>query len=166
MFGCLGNHEILAEAEDYVEHQGMRLDLRFLRQANASLRFGSARLNIAGVDYQRKNRPYLDGVESLRRDGELNLLLSHNPDVFPVASGQGWDVTLAGQTHGGQVTVEYLHPSLNPARYFTPYTGGIYRRAGRTVYVSSGLGTVGVPVRIGAEPEIALVRLSASRVRM
>lgn len=158
-YGCLGNHEILAEAEDYATAQGERAGLRFLRGKRASLRFGSARLNLAGVDYQRMGSHYLAGAERLVHKDEFNLLLSHNPDVFPVAGRQGWDLTLSGHTHGGQITLEYLHPSLNPARFFTPFTQGVYRTGDSALYVCRGLGTIGLPMRFGAEPEIGLIRL-------
>jgi predicted MPP superfamily phosphohydrolase len=90
---------------------------------------------------------------------EFNLLLSHSPDVFLVAANQGWDLTLAGHTHGGQVTFEFLDPALNPARFYTPFTYGTYRRDARAMYVTRGIGTVGVPARFGAAPELAVIRL-------
>jgi hypothetical protein len=162
VFGCLGNHEIYTESEDYVTVQGRRLGIEFLRQEARGLRFSGAAINIAGVDYQRKRYPYLKGAEKLVAPGTLNILLSHNPDVFPVAARQGFDVTIAGHTHGGQVDFELLHQHMNVARYFTPYVRGLYREGKSFVYVSSGLGTIGVPVRIGAPPEISLVRLCAT----
>jgi predicted MPP superfamily phosphohydrolase len=163
-WGCLGNHEIYAGAQDYVEQHGARAGLRFLRSANQVLRFGNARLNLAGVDYQSIRRPerYLQGVERLVVPGAVNLLLSHNPDVFPVAARKGYDLTVAGHTHGGQVNVEILHQQWNIARFLTPYIYGVYEtrepRPSR-VYVTRGIGSVGLPARIGAPPEIAALRL-------
>jgi predicted MPP superfamily phosphohydrolase len=89
-------------------------------------------------------------------------LLSHNPDVFPVAAQKGFDLTLAGHTHGGQINVEILGENLNVADFFTPYTKGLYTSGSSSVYVNSGLGTIGMPVRIGAPPEITLIRLCSS----
>ena len=93
---------------------------------------------------------------------EFNLLLSHNPDVFPVAAKQGFQLTLAGHTHGGQINIELGHTNLNIADVFTPYTKGLYQTPESAIYVTSGLGTIGVPVRLGAPPEITLIRLCAS----
>ena len=160
VYGCMGNHEIYAECEEYVKTQAARLGMRFLRGERESMPFGSARINLAGVDYQRMHKPYLVGAESLMAaDGSLNLLLSHNPDAFHVAKMQGWDLMLAGHTHGGQITVEYLKQHLNLARFYTKYVSGLYRENGRALYVSRGLGTVGAPIRLGAAPELTLVRL-------
>ena len=126
------------------------------------LRFGAASINFAGVDYQRFGRPYLRGAERLIEPGTVNVLLSHNPDVFPVAASQGYDLTIAGHTHGGQVDFEILHQHMNVARVYTPYVAGIYTRGKSSVYVSTGLGTIGVPVRIGAAAEVSLLRLCAT----
>ncbi|HVN03013.1 MAG TPA: metallophosphoesterase [Bryobacteraceae bacterium] len=159
VLGCMGNHEAYARVEDYVEKAGARLGVPFLRSRAQALRFGDSVLNAAGVDYQRSDRPYLPHAERLLLPGAYNLLMSHNPDVFPVAARQGYDLTLAGHTHGGQVTVEILHQSINAARFFTPYVYGLFREANATAYVTRGIGTIGIPARIGAPPEIALLRL-------
>jgi hypothetical protein len=111
------------------------------------------------VDYQRSGREYLRGAERLVLPGAYNLLLSHNPDVFPVAVEKGYDLTMAGHTHGGQVNVEILHEPINAARFFTPFVYGLYRRGAAAEYVTRGIGTIGIPARIGAPPEIALLRL-------
>ena len=162
IWGCLGNHEIYASCEDYTASRGDALGIRFLRREAVTLPFGNARLNLAGVDYQRMGGPYLEGAARFVKPGALNVLLSHNPDVFPVAARLGFDVTLAGHTHGGQVTVEILHQHLNVARIFTPFVWGKYQVENARLYVSPGLGTVGAPVRLGAPPEVSLIRLCAT----
>jgi predicted MPP superfamily phosphohydrolase len=162
VFGCMGNHEIYANAEAYVEREGARRGMRFLRLAAAPLRFGNAVLNLAGVDYQRLRRRYLAGAEKLVAPGALNVLLSHNPDVFPVAARQGYDLTISGHTHGGQIRVELLSEDLNPGRFYTPYVDGVYRRGPASIFVSRGIGTIAVPVRLGAPPEVSLLRLCRS----
>jgi uncharacterized protein len=161
VFGCMGNHEVYASAENYVAVEAARWGGRFLRRQAAGLRFGHAGLNLAGVDYQPSNHPYLTGAERLMAPGCLNVLLSHNPDVFPVAARQGWDLTVSGHTHGGQIGMEILHHNLSPARYYTRYVRGLYRIGRAAGYVSTGLGTVGLPVRLGAPPEVSLIRLCA-----
>ena len=160
IYGCLGNHEIVAGCEALATNLAARRGMRFLRSQSATLRFGQSKLNIAGVDYQRLGRPYLADAAGMVRPGELNLLLSHNPDVFPVAVKQGWDVVLSGHTHGGQITLEHLDSRLNPARFYTPYTYGKSTLNGSSLFVTSGLGTVGVPARLGTSPELVSIRLT------
>jgi predicted MPP superfamily phosphohydrolase len=161
IIGCLGNHEVYAGTEEYTTAGGARLGIPFLRSQTRQLRFGNAVMNIAGVDYQKMSpQPhYLEGAENLIAPNTLNILLSHNPDVFPVAAQQGWDLTLAGHTHGGQVNVEILHHEINLARFYTPYVYGHYRSGKSSIYVTRGIGTIGMPARLGAPPEIAVLRL-------
>jgi uncharacterized protein len=162
VLGCLGNHEVYTKTQDYVTAQGRRIGVEFLRGEARTVRFGGAAINFAGVDYQKFGAPYLKGAEQLLAPGVVNILLSHNPDVFPVAAAQGYDLTIAGHTHGGQVDVEILNQHWNVARYFTPYVLGLYSAGKSSVYVSSGLGTIGVPVRLGAPPEVSLLQLCAT----
>lgn len=161
-FGCLGNHEIYAGVETYATQQAARLGLHILRSRAMTVQRGSARLNIAGVDYQRMgDRPhYLKSAQLLVDPNAVNILLSHNPDVFPVAARMGFELTMSGHTHGGQVRTEILHQDVDLARFYTPYIGGLYETGGRHCYVTRGIGTIGVPSRIGAPPEISLLRLS------
>lgn len=160
-FGCLGNHEVYAEAEDYTAVQGKKLGIRFLRGEAQVLDIGGASLNVAGVDYQPfEQRPrYLQDSGPLVRPGAVNVLLSHNPDVFPAAAARGYDLMLAGHTHGGQITFEILSPVLNPARILTPFVRGLYSNGASSCYVTRGIGTLGVPTRLGARPEISLLKL-------
>ena len=161
VFGCMGNHERYIRAENYTARQSARFGIRFLRGQAQTLRFGNAVLNLAGLDFQsqRERSQYLRGAERLIVPGATNVLLQHNPDVFPVAARQGYNLLLAGHTHGGQVTVEILDQSINPARFFTPYVYGLYRKGNAAAYVTRGIGTIGIPARIGAPPEISLLRL-------
>ncbi len=161
-FGCLGNHEVYAEVESYATAQAANLGIRILRSESQVFRRGAALMSIAGVDYQRMgNRAhFLERERSLVAPGTFNLLLSHNPDVFPVAARLGFDLTLSGHTHGGQVRTEILHQDLDLARFYTPYVAGLYRNGDRACYVTRGIGTIGIPARVGAPPEITLIRLS------
>jgi len=161
LVACMGNHEHVAGIEDYTAAAAARVGIPFLRSQSRQLRFGAATLNVAGVDYQplyQKSR-YLRGAGRLVMTGATNLLLSHNPDVFPVAAEQGYNLMLAGHTHGGQVSVEIFDQAINPARFFTPFVYGLYRRGPASAYVTRGIGTIGLPARIGAPPEISLLRL-------
>jgi uncharacterized protein len=161
VLGCLGNHESYTECEDYTTAEARRRGVVFLRNEAQRLRWGNGVLNVAGVDFQsyRRRDLYLRGADKLIAPGVSNMLLSHNPDVFPLAVRQGYDAIVAGHTHGGQVTVEILNQTLNLARFYTPYVAGLYRIDGRSCYVTAGIGTIGMPVRMGAPPEISLLRL-------
>lgn len=159
IYHCLGNHEVFANAEEFVEERGKALGMEVLRKRSALVRFGDARLNLCGVDYQRKHLPYLKNAEAMIDPLAFNILLSHNPDVFPVAAAMGYDLVIGGHTHGGQVTMEIVEQWVNASRFFTPFVAGAYRSANSALYVSRGIGTINLPMRVGALPEITLLRL-------
>ena len=159
VWACMGNHERYAESESFCEFYARGRGISFLRNASESLRFGDARLNLCGVDYQRTSLPYLQKAEELMDRQAVNVLLSHNPDVFPTASKLGYDLVVGGHTHGGQVTVEIVEQWANPGRFFTPFVAGRYRLDRSVLYVSRGIGTVNLPMRVGAMPEISVLTL-------
>ena len=166
VLGCMGNHEAYVGCRNFLERRARPGGVDFLRLRNTQVRRGQGVLNIAGVDYQRNEYrdTYLAGTDKLIVPAATNLLLSHNPDVFPAAVRIGFHGVLSGHTHGGQINIEILHQNVNPARFRTPFTKGLYRwglagAAPATCYVTTGVGTIGMPIRLGAPPEIALLRL-------
>lgn len=167
--GCLGNHELWYEVEESITRLFAAQGVRILRHANVELRSGGESLNVIGVDFQSRRRVgppsarfvprYLQGVERLVRPDAVNILLSHNPNTFDTAARLGIDLSLAGHTHGGQVTLEFIHPSLTPSRLITPYVKGWFQKEGYQLYVNSGIGTMFVPMRAGSPPEITVFEL-------
>ncbi|BDU75805.1 metallophosphoesterase [Mesoterricola sediminis] len=88
--------------------------------------------------------------------GTWRLCLSHRPSDWNLARKTGARLTLSGHTHGGQVN---LIPGVSSALLVGPYTAGLYRKGGDALYVNRGLGVVGIPVRLGAPPEITILTL-------
>lgn len=174
VWGCNGNHEIYADAEERAQELFRTYGMRLLRQENAPLRWRGGEINLIGVDYQREilltrgHRPMLTAIESMVRRDVPNVLLSHNPNSFHRAAELGIELSLAGHTHGGQVQVEILDHRWSPARFITSFVAGLYAlpmgggMSRAFLYVNRGLGTIGVPVRLGVEPEVTLLTLRAS----
>lgn len=134
IWGCNGNHEIYARAEDEAAYLYAQAGMKLLRHENAQISFKGAAFNLIGVDYQRERTPRgqrqetLAGVEPLVRRDMPNILLSHNPNTFNRAAQLGIELSLAGHTHGGQIQVEILDHRLSPARFITDYIAGLYQR--------------------------------------
>jgi len=133
-WGCNGNHEIYARAEDEAGYLYTQAGMKLLRQENAQITFRGASFNLIGVDYQRERtsrgqrQQTLASVEPLVRRDIPNILLSHNPNTFNRAAELGIELSLAGHTHGGQIQVEILDHRLSPARFITDYIAGLYQR--------------------------------------
>ena len=186
IWGCNGNHEIYAGAENAAAQLFDRYGMKLLRQENAQLEWQGEKLNLIGVDYQRDSMtpgPHgamLQGVENLVRSDMPNILLSHNPNSFRRAAQMGIELSLAGHTHGGQVKVEIVDHSISPARLITDFVAGLFHlplgtgdaepvmgangHSGKSayLYVNRGLGTFGFPVRLGVPPEITLLTLRSA----
>jgi len=86
----------------------------------------------------------------------FRICLNHRPSEWEQALAAGARLTLSGHTHGGQINPI---PGFSSARLIGPRTQGLYRDGGNLLYVSRGLGVVGLPLRIGAPPEIAILTL-------
>jgi hypothetical protein len=170
VFGCLGNHDAWARVEHSITRLFAAAGIRILRGERVSLASSGETLNLIGVDFQSR-RPmgpngdglvprFLSGIENLMAPGTANILLSHNPDTFDRAAELGIDLSLAGHTHGGQLALEFISPEIAPSRIVTPYVAGRFEKAGGQLYVNRGIGTVGVPIRVGAPPEITVFELT------
>jgi uncharacterized protein len=162
VYGCHGNHESYAHCEADASRLSARFGWRYLRGETAKVQWNGAEFFLSGVDYPWIPEIYLEELTQAPQPGETHLLLSHNPDTFPVAAQRGYALQLSGHTHGGQVNIDVLDRHLNAVSLVTPYTRGLYEIQGRRCFVSSGIGTIGVPLRIGAPPEVALIQLCAS----
>ncbi len=171
VFGCLGNHDYDTGIEASITHLFAGEGIRILRQERAPIQDRGERLNLIGIDYESllsSDHPghrvgrYLAGCEKLVAPDMVNILLSHNPNVFDRAAELGIDLTLAGHTHGGQLSLEFIHRGLNLSALVMPYTRGLYQKSGGQLYVSRGIGTTGFPIRVGARPEITLLELTGT----
>jgi predicted MPP superfamily phosphohydrolase len=96
-------------------------------------------------------------------EGAPIVAFTHNPDVFPKIPSRV-TLTLAGHTHGGQVRFPLVGTPIVPSRYGARYAHGHIVENGRHLFVTSGLGTSIIPARFRVPPEVALLRLSSSRV--
>ncbi|HSE30065.1 MAG TPA: metallophosphoesterase [Pyrinomonadaceae bacterium] len=155
VFGCLGNHETETQTEESITQLFAAQDVRILRQQRASIRLGGETINLIGVDDSLSD---LRTIKPLVLPDTINILLSHWPD-FDRAVELGIDLTLAGHTHGGQLSLEFLRRGLSLSRLETPYVRGWYEKAGAQLYVNRGIGTTGFPIRFGSSPEITVFEL-------
>jgi predicted MPP superfamily phosphohydrolase len=135
-----------------------RARIGVLNNAHTLLTRGGETLQLVGVDdwswgMTDWGRAF-DGVD--RR--KPSILLSHQPIVLDLPQTAGVSLILSGHTHGGQLRLPLAGAPVRFVNEFK-YLRGLYRRAATQLYVSRGTGTVGLPVRLGAHPEIAVLRL-------
>lgn len=103
----------------------------------------------------------LDATLAKVTDDAPVILMVHEPDIFPKVPSRV-ALTLAGHTHGGQVTFAGYAPVI-PSRYGQRYRYGHIVEEGRNLIVSAGLGCSTLPIRFGAPPEVVLVTLASGQ---
>ncbi len=87
----------------------------------------------------------------------FRVLLAHRPGAWDTAVPRGIPLTLAGHIHGGQFYLPFI--GWSPGSLITKYVMGHFQRGNSQLYVSRGIGVVGVPIRVFAPPEIELFEL-------
>lgn len=158
VWAVLGNHDHYTDRElttRALEHNRIAV----LNNANTTLRRGSDVLQLSGIDdwsWAGTNWPRaLYGLDQKRP----TVLLSHQPRVLDLAESEKVGLIISGHTHGGQIDLPLIGP---PARFATAelkYAQGLFRRGETQLYVSRGTGVIGLPLRLGVRPEIAVLRL-------
>ena len=124
------------------------------------------RLALAGVDDVFNGHPDIAGTARLCRDADFTIFIPHNPDALPMAydlqQPPFFQLALCGHTHGGQVAIlgHSLHSSADTG---DRYRSGWYHERGADILVSNGVGTSGLPVRLGARPQIHLLRMKTAQ---
>lgn len=148
-----GNHEYYSGHEQWVTELA-RLGVRPLRNERVGLAgFDLAGVNdLAGEEYD--DGPDLDRALAGRDCSRPVVLLAHQPAQVREAARHGVDLQLSGHTHGGQ-----MFPVQLLVRIEQPAVSGLSTIDGTQLYVSSGTGFWGPPLRVGAPPVIALVEL-------
>lgn len=115
---------------------------------------------IAGISDDTTRKP--DPVGTLRRipAAEPVIVFTHDPAIFPDVPERG-ALTVAGHTHGGQIYLPWVGALVVPGRAPRRHAYGLIEENGKTMFVTSGLGTSIIPVRINMPPEIASITLMA-----
>ena len=158
VWAVLGNHDHYTDPE-LTTRALRRHHISVLNNANTTLRRGSDTLQLSGVDDLSWGG--LDWARAMRglSNQRPTVLLSHQPLVLDLPDTQSVSLVLSGHTHGGQIDLPFFGA---PARLLTKdlkYAHGLFRRGNTQLYVSAGTGVIGLPVRFGIRPEIAVLRL-------
>jgi predicted MPP superfamily phosphohydrolase len=157
VFAVLGNHDWKRGGPDVwaaLEAVGIAVLENDAREAGG-------RLWVAGLADVRLGHPDIPRALAHVPGGAPVLLIAHDPDVFPLVPDRV-ALTVSGHTHGGQIAIPLLRRPAIPSRHGERYARGHVVEGGRHLFVSSGLGTSGVPVRAFAPPEVVVLELRAA----
>jgi predicted MPP superfamily phosphohydrolase len=173
-FATTGNHEFYVDA-DLVSEAIESCDIKMLRNDNVALDKNGEKLFILGVDDINADQiiPFTEGkkadhIEATYRgvpDKAATILLNHKPYLFDEYAQTNAGLMLSGHTHGGQIVfARFGEMNLSFSRIASKYVEGTYTKdvngITRQMYVSRGLGTVALPMRLNCPPEITQITLA------
>ncbi|MCL2622793.1 MAG: metallophosphoesterase [Planctomycetaceae bacterium] len=163
VYAVLGNHDYwdLPQMRQAIADAGILL----LENEAVWLEEGGKRILLVGAKDLWCDQQSLAGQRRKLAESDFTILLSHNPDNYDATTPtdrKHIDLMLSGHTHGGQVTLFGFYAPVKTAK--AEYTSGyVQSDDGRThIVVSNGVGTVGLPIRFFARPQIVLVTLKKS----
>jgi predicted MPP superfamily phosphohydrolase len=163
VWAVLGNHDHYTDPE-LTSWALERNRINMLNNANTRLRRGSDSLQLSGIDdWSWAGNDWSRALHGID-ERFPTVLLSHQPIVLDLPEAEKVSLILSGHTHGGQISLPFLGA---PARFLTKdlkYAQGLFRRGSTQLYVSSGTGVIGLPVRFGMRPEIAVLQLRRAPV--
>ncbi len=173
IFGSLGNHDFFQDANYVAKVLANESPVQLLRNEHRVINIKGKELYMLGIDDTQSSGARMDEVlkyygamdEYLKtNDPKFNsspkILLCHKPYGFDTLAAKEIDLILSGHTHGGQVVpLKFGNFNLSFAATVSKYIEGLYKIGKSNMYVSRGIGTVGLPIRINCPPEITKITL-------
>jgi uncharacterized protein len=150
VIAILGNHDDERETPAALAAKGFTV----LKDARTRLTIRGEAIDFAGIRFWTYKVAEIAHV--LRGALPHTILLAHSPKRLIEAQQLAVPAVISGHTHGGQIVLPGI--GAIAAREF-PVIAGLEQRPGTTIFVSRGVGTVYVPVRINCPPEVAVLTL-------
>jgi len=157
-FAVLGNHD------GWLDHDRVRRALetsgaRVVEDTAVRVATRAGPVWVAGVsDLWTGRHDLAAALAPVEDDGAPVLLLTHNPDIFPMVPSRV-TLTLAGHTHGGQVQLPLIGPPIVPSQFGKRFAAGQIVEGGRRMFVATGIGTSILPVRFRVPPTVSILVL-------
>jgi hypothetical protein len=149
-FAVLGNHDDDRDLPAALSRRGFTV----LKDQQTTILVAHEAIDIAGIRYWTRRTDHVARV--LKGVGPMAILLAHDPRRLAQAAALSVPLVLSGHTHGGQVMLPGV--GAVAARGF-PVLAGLAEQEKTSLFVSRGVGTVYVPVRINCPPDVAVLTL-------
>ncbi|HEV8486151.1 MAG TPA: metallophosphoesterase [Blastocatellia bacterium] len=163
VYACLGDHDHFSDKE-MVTQSLLKNGVTVLDNVATVVPVGSTYLSLTGITNVYRSRPsaeILDTIEQQRLHGPVKILLTHQPSPWLVnfAADKGYNLFVAGHTHGGQVAFPLPWFLLTGSSFETSYVSGFYGVGSMLVSINNGLGLTLGPIRYQAPAEVTLIVL-------
>jgi uncharacterized protein len=157
VYAVLGNHDYGLPGWDVHEKLTAILESKGVQVLhNQYTQLQNKGIYLLGLGDNWKGEDDTSLIDKFKDDDHL-LVFTHNPDTFLKYQNNIADVSIAGHTHGGQVRVPLLYNQVIPCE--GEFDQGLYSKDGKSFFVSSGLGEIGLPLRLGIYPVIDILVL-------
>jgi hypothetical protein len=157
VFATLGNHDWWyngSRVKSALENVGITA----LENDAAMIERGGAAIWIAGIGDKWEGKPDTALALAKVNDSAPIVALTHNPDIFPSIPARV-ALTIAGHTHGGQVSLPIIGRPIVPSDFGERYAAGHIIEGSKHLFVTTGVGTSILPVRFRVPPEISLLTI-------
>lgn len=162
----MGDHDFWS-APDVVRDIQAACGWEFLENKHALIPVRGKTVLVSGLTdiYARRLRD--DALEEFLASAptaDVRILIAHQPAerVLESAARRGYDLCLAGHTHGGQIVFHPFGIPLTPSMRETRYYSGVYRIGSMYVVVTNGVGVTLAPIRYHAPAEVTNIILTRS----
>jgi predicted MPP superfamily phosphohydrolase len=151
-FAVLGNHDDDRDMPAALARNRFTV----LKDQHTRLTVKGEALDLVGIRFWTRRPSHIAQV--MRGIGPNSILLAHDPRRLAQAAEFNVPLVLSGHTHGGQVVVPGFEAI---AKKDFPVLAGFARKMNSSLFVSRGVGTVYVPVRVNCPPDVAVLTLRA-----
>ncbi len=157
--GVFGNHEYELNDKQALKTLKDNEGVIILKNENLliSEKGQDKKVFVAGLDDLLLGEPDLKKTLAGTTPDDYVILLSHNPDISEKINSQEVDLVLSGHTHGGQLTFFGLWAPVTMSEYGQKYVSGIKTTDFGKTITSNGLGSVILPMRFFARPQIIVL---------
>ncbi len=160
-FACMGDHDYWANP-GRIAAGLRRCGWQFLENRHHVVEHAGAKILVTGITYVYSQRISTTALRELLRSApraDLKILLVHQPAwrVLSAAREAGYDLVLAGHTHGGQLVWRPFGIRLSAPRFENPVYRGLNNWSGLPVLVTNGVGLSLAPVRYRAPAEVVRI---------
>jgi predicted MPP superfamily phosphohydrolase len=178
IYGTLGNHDYFSDPNYIAEYIFNETPIKLLRNSAEILNINGKPLCLLGMEDTRESgvrftnelQVYMDKTlltaqnitaeKGLEYGSIPKIMMYHKPYFMDKMSDAKMDLVLSGHTHGGQVVLlDAMGVNLSLASTVSPFISGFYKHKNSQLYVSRGIGMVGLPMRLNCPPEITKITL-------
>ncbi len=162
-YAVLGNNDF-ERCTELIKNQMSASGITLIEDTLAQICHSDEKIYICGAHNTFRTRESSPSPTRFVNDSDFAILLTHTPDYAEDVDISGADLTLAGHTHGGQVTFFGLFAPKTASHYGQQFRTGLnFNSAGLPVITSNGIGTSRVALRFCAPSEIFIITLHSDK---